>query len=95
MLPHGEHMVILSAGAAIVLYLVIYLALYVGIVLYPHARSVPRSAAGAATLAGLIWAFLLVSYYLTDLLIVVSCVVYGVAIWLVFRAERLRASSAG
>lgn len=95
MLPHGEHMVVLSAGAAVVLYLAIYLALYVGIVLYPHARSAPRSAAGAAKLAGLIWAFFLVSYYLTDLLIVVACVVYGVAICLVFRAERLQGSSAG
>ena len=89
MVLHEAQMVIVYAGAAIAFYLVIFLALYAGIVLYPRARSAPHSAAGAAKLAGLIWAFFLVSYYLTDLLIVAACIAFGITIWLVFRAERL------
>jgi hypothetical protein len=94
MVMHGGQTVIVHAGAAIALYLVVYLALYAGIVLYPREGSMPHGAAGATKLAGLIWAFLLVSYYLTDLLVVAACVVFGVAIWLVFRAERLRTKAA-
>jgi hypothetical protein len=78
-------------------YLAIYLALLAGIVLYPHERSAPQSAAGTAKMALIIWAFFLTAYYLPRLLMIVFFAAIALCTWFLIRMElksSMRADSA-
>jgi hypothetical protein len=81
----------------LVFYLAVYLALLAGIVLYPHEKSAPQSAAGAAKMALGIWAFFLTSYYLPRLLLIAFFAAIALCIWFLIRMElksSMRADSA-